>query len=385
MEGLLHASTFNCKISSAGLLDGLATNDFCSLQFLFDQLPDPTLLIDPDLTVIWCNKAVAELHEACSEMEIIGKPCYLVTYGDTVPCSYCYVKDALESGQPKSFFRKMKNGRSYVFRILPLKDRSGKPAYALKTALELTEHVERTHQAQRNSRLMALGELAAGVAHEINNPINGIINYAQLLVEQVQPDSESHHLATRIISEGDRIAGIVSNLLTFARPPAPKMEDVDICALVQQCMTLNNAQFRRDGIQVQIEDDDCLPRVRGVPQQLQQVFLNLLSNSRYALNKRFPEPHPHKILRISCEEFTTEGARWVRCRIFDQGTGIPQRVMDRILDPFFTTKPPKEGTGLGLSISYNIIKEHDGLLSLRSSEGDHTEAVIELPAIWEKT
>ncbi|WP_305043952.1 sensor histidine kinase [Geoalkalibacter sp.] len=243
--------------------------------------------------------------------------------------------------------------------------------------------LEREKKAQaeliRASQLASLGELAAGVAHEINNPINGVINYAQMLVNRLPSDGDERELAARIIQEGERIAQIVGGLLAFARPQQERITPLNIGDVVKCCLPLVEAQLRREDVRLVLSLPSDLPLVPGKKQQLQQVILNLISNARHALNEKYPGADPGKVLEIRAEEIADEVGARVRLTFRDQGTGIPEEVRDKIFNPFFTTKPADRGTGLGLSISYGIIKDHGGTLRVSSQTGLYTVVCVELP------
>ncbi|HBB69896.1 MAG TPA: hybrid sensor histidine kinase/response regulator, partial [Geobacter sulfurreducens] len=219
-----------------------------------------------------------------------------------------------------------------------------------------------------------------GVAHEINNPINGIINYAQLLVNWLPSACKERDIAERIIREGDRVAGIVRGLLFFAREGMGARLPCNVADVLTDTLTLTEAQIRKDGITLKVGVPADLGRVRASHQQLQQVFLNIISNARYALNEKFRGFHSAKILEIRGERVLIDDRPYIRIGFNDTGTGIPEAIKDKVMTPFFSTKPTCKGTGLGLSISQNIIRDHDGNLSIESREGEFTLVSIDLPA-----
>jgi signal transduction histidine kinase len=245
---------------------------------------------------------------------------------------------------------------------------------------EITESQGTHADAVRAGQLASLGELAAGVAHEINNPINGIINYAQILVNKSGECSEERDIARRIIKEGNRIAGIVSNLLFFARDTGGKKENAFIHEIISDTLALTEAQINKDGIKVIVSIPERLPHVYGQAQELEQVFLNIVINARYSLNQKYCGAHEDKILMISAKEITVEKYSYVQIVFHDRGVGIPAVLMDKIMNPFFTTKPNGSGTGLGLSISHGIISNHGGAMTVESIEGEFAKVEIKVPS-----
>lgn len=233
--------------------------------------------------------------------------------------------------------------------------------------------------AAQSAHLASLGELAAGIAHEINNPVNGIINYAQMLSDRIKPGCKEHDIAVRIIKESDRIAAIVKNLLTYVREEYGEKRPLDIHELLSVSLSLSRTQLMKDSINVRVDIPEKLPPVNVQPQQIEQVFLNIISNSRYALNRKYPGQGGDKIIEISGEKTNNNGTSHVQITFFDNGTGIPAGIIDKIMNPLFTTKPCGEGTGLGLSISRGIINNHCGNLKIQSVEEEYTKVIISLP------
>lgn len=243
---------------------------------------------------------------------------------------------------------------------------------------EVEEKTALQREAIRAAQLVSLGELAAGVAHEINNPINSIINYAQLLIDEHSTADAVY--ANRIIREGDRISRIVKSLLSFARDRKEAKSPVSIINAIKESLNLVGTQLKKDGINLILELPDTLPDVTAHMYQLEQVFLNILSNARHALNQKYPSADEDKLIRISGEEVVIDERTYVRIVFYDQGAGIPADMLDKVMNPFFTTKPQGIGTGLGLSVSYGIISDHGGKLTIQSVEGSYTKVIIKLSA-----
>jgi len=260
----------------------------------------------------------------------------------------------------------------------------GQDRLLIATIRDITEEKIRETEALRAGQLAAIGELAAGVAHEINNPINGIINYTQILLDDRDPNhpnAEMHgDFMARIIKEAQRVAVIVRNLLSFARQQDETLKDVRIEEVIEDSVALLKHQFHQQGIHLTLDVPRDLPFLRGNPQQMQQVIINLLTNAAYALDQRYPgQSTQDKKLEIKSACITLEGRKTLRTTITDWGSGIEQDVIDHIFDTLFTTKPPGKGTGLGLSISKGIVRDHRGSLSLKSKPGGPTVATLDLP------
>ncbi len=251
---------------------------------------------------------------------------------------------------------------------------------------DITEKIKRELNEQKKEainrnqqKLESIGMLASGVAHEINNPINGIINYGQLIIDSDGKDEDIVDYATEIMSEGNRIAQIVRSLLRFSRYDTEKATPVEIKAVLDGVVSLAKMIIKEDQITLDVNIDGNLPLVKCNTQQIQQVIMNLITNAKSALNEKYFEFHENKRIHINVEKIEDENTTWVRISVLDHGCGIPDSIKEKIYDPFFTTKGRVEGTGLGLSISYGIIEEHNGRIHFDSVEGEYTKFNIDLP------
>ncbi|WDN89361.1 hypothetical protein BuS5_02329 [Desulfosarcina sp. BuS5] len=270
----------------------------------------------------------------------------------------------------------------------PIKNDQGDIFGIILVFRDISEKIEAEKQkkkleaeAMRTGQLVSIGEIAAGVAHEINNPINSVINLAQILLDECNSESSEYDIAGRIIKEGDRIANIVSNLLSFARGNMEKEKNlVNLSEIISDTLVLAKVQMQKDQIELRVNIPLNLPKIIANPQQIQQVFLNLIINARYALNQKYSGTHENKILEILGEEATIDDCPYVRAIFQDNGIGIPANEIKKVINPFYSTKPTGIGTGLGLSISHGIISDHGGYIRIESTEGEFTRVIIDLPA-----
>ncbi|MFO7941364.1 MAG: PAS domain S-box protein [Bacillota bacterium] len=249
--------------------------------------------------------------------------------------------------------------------------------------LERTQRKMQTRLIQQQ-KMESIGTLAGGVAHEINSPINGIMNYAQLLHDAMPKDDPDRQYAKEIMSEAERVAKITSSLLQFSRTEYEASSPARVVDIVSNTLLLIRTIVRRDQIELDVDVPDNLPRVRCRSQQIQQVLMNLVTNSRDALNERYPGCHENKIIHIWARSAESHGRAHVRVFVKDYGGGIPAEVRDRIFEPFFTTKERERGTGLGLAISYGIIADHGENLDFETSTGSHTIFHFDLPVAEEE-
>lgn len=346
---------------------------------LLDAIPDTLILLSPDLKVMWANKG-ASSEFARDISEITGKYCYELWHDRSTHCDNCHVRKSFLTGRAEITQRSTPDGRLLDSKSFPIKDEDGRTHNVIMIVSDVTEKTTLEAEALRASHLASLGELAAGVAHEINNPINGIINYAQLIANRSAEGSRENDIANRIIKEGDRISGIVRSLLSFARERREEKVAVGIQRIIVDTVTLTEAQVRKDGIHLKMDIPTDLPEIVANPQQVQQVFLNIISNARYALNKKYAGTHENKKLEVSAEKMPIDGLPYVRITFYDRGCGIPADIIDKVMNPFFSTKPSGHGTGLGLSISHGLVKDHGGRLMMESKEGKFTKVMVDLPS-----
>lgn len=241
------------------------------------------------------------------------------------------------------------------------------------------EKRQRDAQQVQQQRLESIGTLAGGVAHEINNPINGIMNYGQLILDSSETTGENAEYAKEIIFESERVATIVKNLLQFSRQEKQEHSYANIKDVIEQTLSLIKAVMRHDQIDLQVDIPEGLPELKCRSQQIQQVIMNLLTNARDALNEKYKGYHENKIVKLTCEQFNKQNHKWIRVTVEDHGTGIPKSVQKRLFEPFFTTKDRDKGTGLGLPISYGIVKDHHGELTFETKKGSFTRFYLELP------
>ena len=343
------------------------------LERILSHLYEGVSIISGEYLVEYQNDIFDQYFGNCE-----GQNCHAAIHGEQRPCEPCLMKVAVETGRIQQAEFETADGRSFEKAYTPVTDVDDQQK-VVALWRDVTEKKASTAAIMRAEQLAALGELAAGVAHEINNPINGIINYAQILVNKAEEGSHVHDIAARLIREGDRIARIVEGLLSFARRRREDKTVVSIDEILSDSMALTAAQLRSDNITVNTDLPDNLPSIKAQAHEIEQVFVNIISNARHALNKKYPHPHENKILEITAEPVTSGGHPFVRVCIKDRGCGIPADVIDKVMIPFFSTKTEGKRTGLGLSISHGIMEEHGGRLSLESKEGEYTKLVMELP------
>lgn len=373
-------------------------------QTLLDGIPDVLLLLSPERMVIWANRAAQERMAPAAQRpeEMFCHHFCQGAVGDGA-CGRCPVLVSFVSGENADEVIKHPDGTLWGVKSFPLKDRDGMTNRVIMLASDITEKIRLREESARTGRLAAIGELAAGVAHEINNPTGLILMNMPVIkdaFDDILPILEEHHrrqgdfifgglkysrmkvqiplLLDEIIDGAQRIKTIVEDLKDFARGGQDAdFRLFDLNDVMQKATRLVGKQIRASTDHFSCHLADQLPPVRGAPQRIEQVLINLIMNACQAL------PDKSRGLRLStCYEPTHRLCKVIVC---DEGTGIPEQAMPHLTDPFFTTRREQGGTGLGLSVSARIVKEHGGNLQFESSPGRGTTVVLSLPSFYEES
>ncbi|VAW30100.1 hypothetical protein MNBD_BACTEROID07-2065, partial [hydrothermal vent metagenome] len=252
-----------------------------------------------------------------------------------------------------------------------------------RVSLEVQKVKQQQQLLVQKSKLEYIGELSAGLSHEVNQPLGGIsMGLDNILMRMSEGTLNEKYIQDKfriLFKDIERINQIIQHVRIFSRDQQDSLkEDVDVISVINNALSLVKMQLKDHQIDLHLDFSGKGSTVIGNPYRLEQVFLNLLSNARYAVEekgRKSGDANYEKKITIRCKRHNEF------CEIFvkDNGTGISRNNIDRIFDPFFTTKDEDKGTGLGLSISYGIIKEYGGKIEVQSSEGEFTEFLIQLP------
>jgi two-component system, NtrC family, sensor kinase len=343
-------------------------------EVAFDAIAEPLMIIDADYRVVRANLALAQ-HLGKNIKELPGQRCHearvaspnpLPRDGDG-PCRGCPVEEARKTGKDHEVDLETKTERTYSLHAFPIDDERGAMVCRYR---DLTEQRAMSRQMAQADKLSAMGLLAGGVAHEINNPLGAILVFAQLLRREPMEEKEQQEYLKEIEDSAIRCKKIVERLLSFARTARRddrrlfSVNDVvaETAFLVEKSYLTNKVKLERD-----LAAD--VGQVAGNANEMAQVLLNLITNARDAM----PQGGTIRVRTRNLDEGSVE------LTVSDTGSGIPQDILERIFDPFFTTKPEGKGTGLGLSVSYGIVRDHKGKIAVRSKPGEGTEFQVVLP------
>jgi PAS domain S-box-containing protein len=370
---------FNELISSVGRQIGIAIESLQTtrkllhskelLQSVFDGITDMVILMDSELRIKMVNKAYLKRY-GLVEQDVLGRHCYELHSEDTCRYPDCGMKRSYMSRSPVVEEVPCRNGEIFLMHFYPIANDQDEVESVVRYARDITDQKRIEQQIQKTERLSSLGQLSAGVAHEINNPLGVILTYTSLLKRQLENLPLPLSDVAKIEKHALNCKRIVSDLLKFARSESTARQFGSLNTTIEEAVKMVSHQFSRKDIEIQLDLSDDLPLVSMDSGKMKQVFVNLLINSEQAIK--------HKgVIRIGTSHL--KESRQAEIVFEDNGEGICAEVLPKVFDPFFTTKAVGEGTGLGLSVSYGIIKDHRGEIHVNSEPGEWTQFLILLP------
>jgi two-component system NtrC family sensor kinase len=343
-----------------------------TLRALFDHLPASLYTIDGDYRLAAINRT-RTLRLGQPPRSLVGQMCYQALFNRSEPCTDCRVRETLESGQTTQ-----RSERRYVgddifeweISSYPIRDDSDGVIQAMLIEQDVTERRRLEAILTQSEKLAAIGQLAAGVAHEINNPLTAIIANAQILHRELPANSDLQESVDLIARAGARATQVVRNLLDFARKEEYHLGVTDLNETLERALELVQHEILARGIRLEFNPDLNLAPILASQDHLQSVWLNLLLNAIDSLDKTPAE------IRITTLRVGNE----IHVQVSDNGKGIPSDRLTRIFEPFYTTKAAGRGTGLGLSVSHRIVRQHGGRIGVESQLGAGSTFTIVLPA-----
>ena len=338
----------------------------------FDSIIDMVSIHDANFRLIRVNGKFAETFKKEPE-ELIGKQCYEIFHRTGEAIADCPYKKMMETKEPSMMeYYEPGMGMNLEVTASPLLDKNGEIIGCVHVARDITARKRMEENIVITDRLASIGELVAGVAHEINNPLTSVIGYLELIMGGNVPDRMKEDIAIAH-HEAMRAAEVVGGLLTFARKHAPAKKMVNINGVIAMVLRLRAYEQKVHNIKVKTVFANDLPLTMADAFQIQQVFFNIVVNAEYFMI----EAHNKGTLTITTERVGDV----IRISFVDNGPGILDENMGHIFDPFFTTKEEGMGTGLGLSICYGIVGKHNGQIYVISEPGKGAKFVVELPVI----
>lgn len=344
------------------------------LSHVFDGIPFPLYCVDRHFRLISVNSYTAERCN-CEPHLLLGMRCYDALYQRAEPCPGCRVGESLTAGIMT--FRTGRNWqvdgdpREWEISTYPLRDDHGQVVEAVVLEQDATEKNRLVESLARTAKLAAVEQLAAGVAHEINNPLVAIIANSQLLQRELEPDNSMLESIDLIAQAGDRALGVVHALLDLAQQDTYNFKVTDVNQSIRSAVHLVKPRLMDGSVELNLFLSPELPLIQASQDHLQGMWLNLLFNAQDALDENQGR------ITISSKQ----QGNYILVYIQDDGIGIPEERLSRVFEPFYTTKDPGMGTGLGLSVCHRIVRQHGGKIQVRSEPGQGTEFIVSLPII----
>jgi len=335
----------------------------------FDAIVDPVLIVSKDFRIKRANLAAAlavDLHVR----DLIGKRCYEIFAKQDAPCVSCPMLAGRSTASPdRERLQPFPDGRQYMASSFPILGKAGVDLDMTVLQYQDDRAIRKLEeQLLQKEKMAALGLFASGIAHDINNPLAGVLAFAQLAMQDVDPGSQIYQDLKEIEASALRCKKIVENILQFARPTSKDDRvNVDVGKLFEKVLPALLVQWKDSEFKVDIELTG-LPAVSAVASKLEQVFTNILANAFQSLKAG-------GVIRVR----GGDNDEFVYLEISDNGEGIDPKHLQKIFDPYFTTKGKSGGTGLGLPICYNIIREHGGKIEVKSRPGKGSLFTVYLP------
>jgi two-component system NtrC family sensor kinase len=343
-----------------------------TLRALFDNIPASIYIIDRKYNLIAINLERAKLKKT-HPTDLVGQKCYQALYERDDPCTDCQVQATLFGGQATARLKRQwnNNGESQEWEInsYPIFEDNAQVGQAILLEQDVTEKRSLEATLAQSEKMAAVGQLAAGIAHEISNPLTAIVANAQLLQRELPGDDDRQEMVDLIMRAGARATQVVRNLLDLARKEQYEFRPTDINETIRKALALIHHEFVARSVTLTCELADDLPLIDASQDHLQGVWLNIFMNAIDALENKPGE------VRVS----TRQQGKEIRVSIGDTGKGIPAERLPRIFEPFYTTKEAGRGTGLGLSVCHRIVKQHGGHIEVNSQVRAGTEFVVVLP------
>jgi PAS domain S-box-containing protein len=339
-----------------------------NLEAIFDGIQDQLSIQAPDYRILRVNRAVVEKYHTTYQ-ELIGKKCYEAYHQRSLPCEKCPLAITVETKKPAySIMGISEEETTLRASTYPILDEKGNLFSIIEDIKDITEENRLQEQLIQSEKLAGVGILASGVAHEINNPLSGIIGMAETAIEEENPSQIKDYLKD-ILNCGVRISEIIKGLRSYSRiAKNGDQSPVDINEVLEESLKMVRLATRTNSIEV-IKKFQSVEKIEAKAGEIQQIFTNLITNAFQAMNGK------GGILTLSTRSLRD----LIEIKVSDSGMGIPQKYINKIFDPFFTTKKVGEGTGLGLNIVYRIVTKYEGTVDVESKEGIGTTFTIKFP------
>ncbi len=355
-----------------------------SRQFVavLEAIPDSLALIKVDHEVMWANSSAVN-SMAQKDAYAPGEQCFKLWHGLSEPCNACALLEAISEGKPVNKHTSSKDGRSWEFRLIPIKDDAGAVTHCIRLARDITERQKLEARLREAQKMEAIGTLAGGIAHDFNNILSPIIGYTEMALDDVPDISPMRYDLEQVLRAANRARDLVKQILAFSRHGQEhQMTPMDVGMVVREALKLLRASLPST-----IEIKQSIQSGMGVADatQIHQIVVNLCTNAAHAMEDK-------GVLSVSLESIDLrEGdlalsslvdlmpGSYLKLSVSDTGHGMSPETMNRIFEPYFTTKEVGKGTGLGLAVVHGIVKRHGGGIRVRSVPGRGSAFDVYIP------
>lgn len=337
------------------------------LEAFFDGITTPIAIQDINYNIIMVNQAATRYFRTPYD-KLLGAKCYKMFFGRDKPCENCLAQDSLHTGLQFGIERKHPTHEiNFTIQFYPIHVPPGSARLFLEFFQDISQQKRLQEELIQSEKLASIGTLASGIAHEINNPLGGIIGTAEIMLDHLEPESKLHEYATDIVNYSRNAAEVIKDLTSFSRQTGGAQVGLDVIEVLESALKLAQRGMNFTGIEI-VKDYEKLPVIESNPNELEQVFLNLIMNAVQAMEGQ-------GALILGCRR-----SEWnLIVTVRDTGPGIATSDLERVFNPFFTTKDPGKGTGLGLSICHQIVYRMGGRINVKSAVGKGTEFSVNLP------
>jgi PAS domain S-box-containing protein len=362
------------------------------LAVAVEQSTESIMITDVDGGILYVNAAFEQTTGYSAE-ETVGQRPSILKSGKHSGEFYGKLWKTISSGKTWEgrFTNRNKNGNLFEAEavIYPIRDADDKVLNYVAISRDITQEAAIEKHLRQQQKMNAVGELAGGVSHDFNNILTAILGYVALCMNSVDEESKTYTYLSEIVKAGDRATKLVRQILTFSRQEEQQFHSLDLQPIIEDSLSLVQTTMRKSIKLVQEIDPQC-GSILGDTTQLQQVMVNLCTNAVHAMGKDDPGTLTVRLRQVDLsakdvEEQVTDldPGRYACITVSDTGCGMPPEVMERIFEPYFTTKKQGEGTGFGLSIVHGIVRKHRGSIAVESEEGKGTTFTLHFPLISE--
>ncbi len=362
------------------------------LAVAVEQSTESIMITDVDGVILYVNAAF-ETNSGYTSAEAVGQHPDLLKSGKHEESFFDELWATISGGETWSgeLINQKKDGDIYVEEavIYPIRDTAGAVANYVAISRDITQEREIEKHLRQQSKMNAIGELAGGVSHDFNNILTAILGYVALCMNSVDEESKVYGYLKEIVKAGDRATKLVRQILTFSRQEEQAFHSIELQPIIEDSLSMVQTTMKRN-ISLEKDIDSSCGSVHGDSTQLQQVMVNLCTNAAHALGKEDAGTLSVSLKQIEIldgkadERLVDLNPGFYACvSVADTGCGMPPEVMERVFEPYFTTKKKGEGTGFGLSIVHGIVRKHRGLITVASEEGKGTTFTVYLPLLMD--